>query len=139
MDGIAVFFYFLLRYETGMKTYLYHHCVPFQDTDMAGVVHYTRILGYAELAEHAFLLELGILPISASGGFPKVHVECDYLRDEIVIELTLIQCSARSIHWGFQITANAEISAKGKLITAHVDTTGNACEMPVDWQSLLAE
>jgi acyl-CoA thioester hydrolase len=127
-----------------MKTYLYQHRIPFQDTDMAGVVHYTRILGYVELAEHAFLLELGISPISSSGGFPKVHVECDYLRplrftEKIVIELTLINCSPRSIHWGFQIMSSDEIPAKGKLITAHVDGDGKACEMPADWQRLLGQ
>lgn len=143
MDGMVVFFIDDLHcYELGMKTYLYHHSVPFQDTDMAGVVHYTRILGYAELAEHAFLLELGIPPISKIGGLPKVHVECDYHRplrfgDYITIELSLIKSSPRSIQWGFQITANDEISAKGKLITAHVDMNGNPSEMPQAWQQLL--
>lgn len=127
-----------------MKTYLYHHKIPFQDTDMAGVVHYTRILGYAELAEHSFLLELGIPPISSSGGFPKVHVECDYLKpirfnEEIVIELTLMKFSPRSIHWGFQIMVSDTISVIGKLITAHVDTAGKASEMPADWQLLLGQ
>ena len=111
---------------------------------MAGVVHYTSILGYVELAEHAFLLGLGITPITESGGLPKVHVECDYTRplkfaDEISIELTLIKTSPRSIHWKFQITANGEISADGKLITAYVDAGGNPCEMPADWQSLLSQ
>ena len=71
MDGMVVFYF--------MKTYLYKHCIPFQDTDMAGVVHYTKILGYAELAEHAYLADLGIEVISNKGGLPKVHVECDYL------------------------------------------------------------
>ncbi len=111
---------------------------------MAGVVHYTRILGYAELAEHAFLLELGIPPISKSGGLPKVHVDCDYLRplkfaDDITIELSLIKSSPRSIQWGFQITAKDEIAAKGKLITAHLDVNGAPSEMPTQWQSLLGE
>lgn len=127
-----------------MKTYLYRHSIPFQDTDMAGVVHYTRILGYVELAEHAFLKQLGIPPISKTGGFPKVHTECDYLRplrfeDEISIQLTLAKSSPRSLHWGFIISVNDEISAKGKLITAHVNAKGKPCEIPTEWQSLLSE
>jgi acyl-CoA thioesterase FadM len=82
--------------------------------------------------------------MSQSGGLPKVHVECDYLRplrfaDEISVEISLIKYSPRSIHWGFQITAKGEISAKGKLITAHVDASGNACEMPEGWQTLLSK
>lgn len=140
----GIFIDHLHCYELGMKTYLYHHSIPFQDTDMAGVVHYTRILGYAELAEHAFLLELGIPPISKSSGLPKVHTECDYLRplrfaDDITIELSLIKFSPKSIHWGFQITVNDEISSKGKLITAHVDVNGNPSEMSTQWQSLLGK
>ncbi len=127
-----------------MKTYLYKHSIPFQDTDMAGVVHYTRILAYAELAEHAFLKELGISPISSSGGFPKVHVGCDYLRplrfeDQISIQLTLAKLSSKSLHWGFEISVNDKLSAKGELITAHVDATGNPCEIPAEWQKLLSE
>ena len=127
-----------------MKTYLHHHSVPFKDTDMAGVVHYTSILGYVELAEHAFLKQLGIPPISERGGLPKVHVECDYLSplrfgDDVLIELSLAKLSPRSIHWGFQVTVNDKISAKGKFITAHVDASGSPSEMPLHWQSLLAE
>lgn len=127
-----------------MKTYLYDHCVPFQDTDMAGVVHYANILGYAELAEHAFLRELGIAVISKGGGLPKVHVECDYLRpmrfgDDVAIELFVLKCSGKSIHWGFQMKVTGELTAKGKLITAYVDGEGRPGEMPREWQSLLAE
>lgn len=127
-----------------MKTYLYQHCVPFQDTDMAGVVHYTRILGYVELAEHAFLQELGVSPISKDGGLPKVHVECDYLRplrfgDELDVEIFLLKSSARSIHWGFEISVSGDISAKGKLVTAYVDSRGKPGEMPAEWQGLLGE
>lgn len=127
-----------------MKTYLYEHCVPFQDTDMAGVVHYTRILGYAELAEHAFLRELGIVVISADGGLPKVHVECDYVRpmrfgDDVAVELFLLKCSERSVHWGFEMRVGGEICAKGKLVTAYVDAAGKPGEMPGEWQGLLAE
>ena len=111
---------------------------------MAGVVHYSKILGYAELAEHVFLLDLGIPPISKNGGFPKVHVECDYLRplrfgDEITIQITLAKSSTRSLHWGFEISVNDDISAKGKLVTAHVNAQGKATEIPAEWQRLLSE
>lgn len=124
--------------------------MPFQDTDMAGVVHYTHILGYAELAEHALLSKIGISPISEKGGFPKVHVECDYLQplrygDDIQVHLSLDKLSARSLHWRFEITVedkisasiSASISAKGKLITAHVDSSGSPCEISAEWQKLL--
>jgi len=131
-----------------MRTYHYDHIVPFQDTDMAGVAHYISILGYVELAEHAFLKELGISPISEKGGFPKVHVDCDYSRplrfgDVIRVSLTLSEYSSRTLHWEFDIAeydeASGNIVASGKLVTTFVDSQGKSIEMPKDWQGLLGE
>lgn len=110
---------------------------------MAGVVHYSRILGYAELAEHAFLKELEIPVISKQGGLPKVHVECDYLSpirfgDDLQVALSLLKCSDKSLHWGFEISVCGKPSAKGKLITAYVNKEGVSAEMPSEWLDLLS-
>ncbi len=141
MDGMVVFYF--------MKTYLYKHCIPFQDTDMAGVVHYTRILGYVELAEHAYLSDLGIDAISNKGGLPKVHVECDYLfplrfNDMVEVRLLLNKCSTKSLHWEFEITLKGKdflegkLCAKGKMITVYVNAQGEATNIPTEWFVLLA-
>jgi len=125
-----------------MKTYIHEHRIPFQDTDMAGVVHYTSVLGYVELAEHAFLAELGIEVISSEGGLPKVHVDCDYLYplkfgDRADVYLTLSKCSHRSLHWQFEIKVGEEYCAKGQMITAYVNVKGESSKLPADWLRLL--
>lgn len=138
MDGMAVFFLIL----TSMKPYLYKHRVPFQDTDMAGVVHFTRILSYVELAEHACLDELGVTVISEQGGFPKVNVECNYLSplkfsDLIQVEVKLEKVSEKSLHWLFEITAGGKLCARGKFITVYVNADGVSEEIPIGCKKLL--
>ncbi len=71
--------------------------VEFNETDMAGIVHFTQFFRYMESVEHAFLRSLGfsvILPGHQPPlGFPRVHASCDYrrpLRFEEVMELHLI-------------------------------------------------
>jgi len=135
MDGIVVYIL--------MNSYRYEHQVPFQDTDMAGVVHYTCILGYIELAEHAKLASAGIEVISSKGGLPKVHVSCDYLSplrfgDLLEVELLLVRCSAKSLHWSFIIRCNNKDCAKGEMVTAYVDERGKSIRIPKEWDTLLA-
>ena len=125
-----------------MNTYVYEHRIPFQDTDMAGVVHYTSVLSYVELAEHVFLGELGIEVISESGGLPKVHVDCDYLSplrfgDLVNVCLTLSKCSQRSLHWRFEIKVSNTCCAKGAMTTAYVNAQGDSSAIPAMWLELL--
>lgn len=127
-----------------MKRFLYRLNVPFQDTDMAGVVHYTRVLGYIELAEHACLDELGIAVISSEGGLPKVRVECDYsyplrFRDEVLVALTLGEVGERSMSWGFVVSVGDRVCAEGEMVTAYVDSAGRGEVIPASWRSLLSE
>ncbi len=127
-----------------MKPYRYKYRVPFQDTDMAGVVHFTRILGYAELAEHACLDELGIAVISEQGGFPKVNVECDYLSplkfgDTVEIELSLGEILERSLHWGFDITTGGKLCARGRFVSVYVNSMGESTGITSEWKNILEE
>jgi len=127
-----------------IKFYQHEHQIPFQDTDMAGVVHYTKVLGYVELAEHVFLMKLGIDPISDKGGFPKVSVQCDYkyplrFQDEVSIEVSLTKISTKSLQWEFSMMSNEVTTAVGEFVTAYVDGSGRATEIPERIISLLAE
>jgi len=57
--------------------YLYQRRVTFADTDAAGYAHFSKILCYVEEAEHTLLGDLNI-PLMNDGGWPRVHVECNY-------------------------------------------------------------
>jgi acyl-CoA thioester hydrolase len=84
--------------------------VEFNETDMAGIVHFTQFFRYMESVEHAFLRSLGhsvILPGHQPPlGFPRVHASCDYrrpLRFEEVMELHLIVQEKRPRSLTYQV------------------------------------
>ena len=62
----------------------FHHRmqVEFADTDMAGIVHFTRFFHYMEVAEHAFLRSLGLSVRQEIDGrivsWPRLAAECSY-------------------------------------------------------------
>ena len=41
-------------------SFVYRKRVEFADTDMAGIVHFSRFFVYMEMAEHAFWRSLGL-------------------------------------------------------------------------------
>ena len=88
--------------------HVYKRLVHFADTDAAGVVHFSRLLCYAEEAEHELLGKLDI-PLLADGGWPRVHVECDYsapLRagDDTEITISVEKVGKSSVTWTFSMT-----------------------------------
>lgn len=120
----------------------YKRSVSFSDTDMAGVVHFTTILRYVEDAEHAALRQMDVPAISKDGGFPKVHVECDYrspvrFGDEVCVQLELDKISTRSLSWSFVLSVKEKIAARGKIVTAMVSNKGESIEIPKEWRDKL--
>ena len=76
--------------------------VEFPDTDMAGIVHFSNYFRYMESADHDMLHALGI-PVyerdPAAIVWPRVHVECSYMRalyyaDEVEIHVCIRERSA---------------------------------------------
>ena len=71
--------------------------VEFSDTDMAGIVHFSRYFQYMEATEHAFYRSLGC-SVHESGserkvGWPRVGATCEYrapLRFEETVEIHLL-------------------------------------------------
>ena len=125
-----------------MNGYKHRIVVPFQDTDMAGVVHYTKLLGYVEQAEHAALESVDVPVISSKGGFPKVHIECDYrapvrFGDEVDVVITLREISDKSLHWGYLLELGGRSLAGGTMVTAMVDIEGKPKVIPLDYRDKL--
>ncbi len=56
--------------------------LAFHETDMAGIAHFSNFFRWMEMAEHAFLSELGIAPVVQDGemfwGWPRVRASCEY-------------------------------------------------------------
>lgn len=109
--------------------------VNFADTDLAGIVHFSNILRFVEEAEHAALLSIGVAPVSEAGGFPKVHVDCDYraplkFGDVAEISLEIDRVGEKSIAWSFSVSAAGRLAAEGNVVTAFVSATGKGAVIP---------
>jgi len=119
----------------------YKRRVSFADTDAAGVVHFSRLLCYAEEAEHDLLDKLAI-PLLSGGGWPRVHIDCDYLAPVRVgntVEVTIspVKVGRSSVQWEFSMTSTGIEVAKGSMKTVRVDESGKPAELDGNWRSLL--
>jgi acyl-CoA thioester hydrolase len=115
-----------------MDSPYYRHIsrVTFGDTDCSGWLHFPKIFRHIEEAEHAFLREKGIMIIDRQlGGWPRVHVSCDYKQpllfgDEIEVQLSIERLGASSVHWIFEVWKGSGLCALGKMTTVRVDGQG---------------
>jgi acyl-CoA thioester hydrolase len=111
----------------------YHREVAFSDTDASGWLHFTKLLIYAEEAEHGYLRKCGV-PVfdPEKGGWPRVKVSCDYraplrFQDRVEVRLTLAKIGETSVVWKFDVARmGGEIVASGEMITVRVNASGEA-------------
>src|SRR5205085_9045348 len=86
--------------------------IRFIDTDASGRIHYTSMFRYFESAEIELLRTVGITYDRArSYSFPRVHVECDFMReighdDLIEIHALLTKLGRSSAHFQFRTFKN---------------------------------
>lgn len=117
--------------------------VAFGDTDCSGWLHFPKIFRHVEEAEHACLREAGIVIIRRdAGGWPRVHVECDYQRpllfdDEIEVQLGIARIGGASLEWVFEVWKGAELAAHGKMTTVRVDGQGKPMAIDEPTRALL--
>lgn len=118
--------------------------ITFRDTDASGWMHFTNVFHHVEVAEHACLRKLDLLVFDrAHGGWPRVHVDCDYRRpllcgDEIEVQLAIASLGASSVTWKFEVMkATGERSATGTLVTVRVDHQGKPQPLSAEERSAL--
>ena len=120
----------------GVKEFpIYKRRVQFVDTDLAGIVHFSKILCYVEEAEHFVMQGESVPAVDVSGGFPKVHVDCDYLSplrfgDDAEIQMCLERVGGKSLTWKFIVRVADLISAEGRLVTVYVSSLGESEAIP---------
>lgn len=85
--------------------------VEFNETDMAGIVHYSNFFHYMEAAEHAFFRSLGFSiwtqHVEPPVGWPRVHAECDFksplrFEDEVEVQLLVAEKKSKSLTYHFR-------------------------------------
>ena len=100
--------------------------IEFVDTDMAGIVHFTRFFVFMETAEHEFLRSLGTSVATEWNGdkigWPRLAASCEYLRplrfeDEVDIHLSVSKRSEKSLTYQFRFMHQGEDVARGTVTT----------------------
>ena len=98
--------------------------IEFSDTDMAGIVHFSRFFIFMESVEHEFLRSLGTsVATELQGdkiGWPRLSATCDYLKpikfeDQIDIHLSIDRKGTKSLTYCFEFLHQLETVARGKL------------------------
>ncbi len=102
--------------------------VEYVDTDMSGIVHFSRFLIFMENTEHAFLDAIGVgVEWREEDGrllsWPRVAVACEYLSparfgDELEIHLKVLRKGTKSMTYLFLVTRDGLLLARGKTTCA---------------------
>lgn len=110
--------------------------IRFIDTDASGRIHYTAMFRYFESAETEFMREVGVVYEKGGYGFPRVHVECDFMlqlgHDDLInIEVFLTKLGKSSMRFDFRTWKAEELAAKGAVIVVCIDkSTRRAADIP---------
>jgi len=128
-----------------MKEFTYQRRVDYSDTDMGGIVHFSRFFVYMETAEHEFLRSRGTLVDRTVDGvrisWPRVSAACDYksparFGDVIDIRVRVLRRGVKSMTYGFEFRCGSTLLAEGKTTAAcciiHTDRAPEPVEIP-DW------
>lgn len=98
--------------------------IEFADTDMGGIVHFSRFFVFMETAEHEFLRALGaevhMTVEDQDIGWPRVEASCQYLSparlaDELEIHVRVVRKGEKSMTYGFTFTRKDTIVARGRM------------------------
>ncbi len=101
--------------------------VEFNETDMAGIVHFANFYRYMEEAEHAFFrsLNLSIMERDEEGaivGWPRVSCSANYkapafFEDVLEIELVIERRGVKSLSWAITVRRGETLICTGRMKT----------------------
>lgn len=110
-----------------MHEFLTRRRVEFADTDMAGIVHFSRFFVFMESAEHELWRALGTsVHTRVDGqeiGWPRVRASLDFARpvrfeDVLDIRVRVRRKGRSSVTWDVEFRCEGELVARGELVTA---------------------
>lgn len=99
--------------------------MEFADTDVGGIVHFSRFFVFMETAEHELLRALGtsVHVKDEAGrviGWPRVEASCEYLsparfEEELEIEVEVARKGEKSMTYRFTFRIGARVVARGTI------------------------
>jgi 4-hydroxybenzoyl-CoA thioesterase/acyl-CoA thioester hydrolase len=116
--------------------------VEFSDTDMGGVVHFSRFFVFMETAEHQFLGSLGVEVDTVVDGrrvsWPRVAARCEYLRpahfgDELDIQVRVLKRGEKSMTYAYLFCRGEQEIARGEMtaVCCAVEEGGRLEAIPI--------
>jgi acyl-CoA thioester hydrolase len=106
-----------------MLNYRTRRTVQLADTDLTGFVHFSRLLVFAEAAEHDFLVSvIGDPFVESDGGrlgWPRRKITCSFKHplafgDEVDIDL-IFRLGTASLNYSFTLHCGLHLVAEGKV------------------------
>ena len=106
--------------------------IEFADTDMGGIVHFSRYLVFMETAEHEFLQALGtsvVLELDGRHiGWPRVAVSCRYKSparygDVVDIHVSVLRKGSTSMTYRIAFSCNGHELAEGQVTAVCCELT----------------
>ncbi len=101
--------------------------IEFADTDLAGIVHFSRFFVFMETAEHEFLRSLGTSVSTVQDGnqigWPRLRTSCEYIaplkfEDEVEIHLKVARKGTKSLTYRFEFYRQETLIANGEMVSA---------------------
>ncbi len=107
-----------------MQTFRTQRKIEFVDTDMGGIVHFSRYFVFMETAEHLFLESLGTcVSLELDGleiGWPRVAATCEYASparfgDTLDIDVSIRRKGSKSMTYDFEFSVEGRKVAGGSM------------------------
>lgn len=124
--------------------------VPFVDVDSSDRIHYTAVMRYWEVAEHALMRTLGLSYATTlqEVAFPRVHVSADFkgaivYDDELDVEARIERVGSSSWTVAFaarKADSDGPILAEGRMTIVAMDpATERSVPLPTELRRALSE
>ncbi len=125
-----------------MREFTTRRKIEFADTDMGGIVHFSRYFVFMETAEHLFLNELGTnVTLEHEGytlGWPRVAAACEYksparFGDVLEIRVRVRRRGEKSMTYEFSFATGGREVASGSMtsVCCRLGPAGQVSSIPI--------
>lgn len=106
-----------------MSEYVYQRRIDYSDTDMGGIVHFSKFFVFMETAEHEFLRARGTSVDHIVDGvrvsWPRVSASCEYksparFGEVIDVHVRIVRRGVKSMTYGFEFRRGEALLAEGR-------------------------
>lgn len=122
--------------------------IEFSDTDMGGVVHFSRFFVFMETAEEQVLRSFGATytttPAGRPAAWPKVAASCEYLNplrygDEVEILASVVKVTRSTVTYEFLFRRSGTEVARGRTTSVCCAPQADGSFLPTPIPAELAD